>query len=98
MSNSNGKKQLVRKLLNTEGYNHRTKRVKKKKNDIKEQYYDGKDDPENPENEINFKKAYKKLAGKFSEEKNNILLNTEELEDDDEDEDEDEERKIVILI
>ena len=75
------KKKLIRRLLTLEDIKHTKKNKKNKKKKLKKGKYPDANDPMNPENEIDFKAAYKKLIEKLSEDSNNLLLNKADLKD-----------------
>lgn len=80
MEDEEARKELIEKLLG-----ERSGRARRRKKESKKSDYEGKNDPENPENELDFRKAYKKLAGKLSDRKD-TLIRPEELSSSDDEE------------
>jgi len=74
MEDHEAKKELIQRLLNVSARKNRTE---KKKEDNK-RAYSRSEDPTNPENEADFKKAYKKLAEKLYD-SNSKLVKPEDL-------------------
>ncbi len=86
MDDPGTKEELIQKLLKKDGSKQQKSQLRRLESPVADKAakpYPGKNDPQNPENEADFKKAYRKLAEKLATEKAatapKILLDPKEL-------------------